>query len=85
MPQHSAICLDMTEYCLRFLNMPENTLINCSVYARVLNVPLYSYNNITIVINVTILTFLSAGFVHPGSLLPFYHFKHELEHKNNES
>ena len=56
-----------------------------SDYARVLNMSLYSYNNIIIVTKVAILQFLSARFVHPGALLTFYFFKHELEHKNNES
>ena len=55
-------------------------------YARVLNMPWYSYNNI-IVTNVIILELLSTWFVHPGpqqlTILPF--FEHELEHKNNES
>ena len=32
--------------------MPENARINFSDYARVLNVPRYSYNNIIIVTNV---------------------------------
>ena len=36
--------------------------------------PRYSYNNIIIVTNVTILEFLSARFVQPGALLPFYPF-----------
>ena len=36
--------------------------------------PRYSYNNIIIVTNVIILEFLSARFVHPGSLLPIYLF-----------
>ena len=53
--------------------MPENARINCSDYARVLNMLQYSYNNI-IVTNVVILEFLSALFVHPGALLPFYLF-----------
>ena len=35
--------------------------------------PQYSYNNI-ILFNVIILEFLSAQFVHPGALLPFYLF-----------
>ena len=57
------------------LNMPENALKNCSDYVRVFNMPLYSYNNIIIIVtNVIILEFLSAQFVHPGSLLPFYFF-----------
>ena len=36
--------------------------------------PQYSYNNIIILFNVIILEFLSAQFVHPGALLPFYLF-----------
>ena len=50
------------------LNMPENTLINYFDYARVLNMPRYSYNNIVIVTNVIMLEFLYARFVHPGFL-----------------
>ena len=35
----------------------------------------YSYNSIIIVVtNVVALEFLSAGFVHPGAVLPFYLF-----------
>ena len=45
----------------------------------------YSCNNIIIVTNVIMLEFLSARHVHPRALLPFYLFKQELEHKNNES
>ena len=57
------------------LNMPEKAWINCSDYARVLNMLQYSYNNIIIIINVTnviMLEFLSAQFVYSGPLLPFY-------------
>ena len=62
------------------LNTPEdgciaeclNAWINCSDYARVLNMPWYGYN--IIVTNVITLEFLSARFVHPGALLPFYLF-----------
>ena len=37
--------------------------------------PRYSYNNIIIIVtNVFILEFLSAQFVHPGALPPFYLF-----------
>ena len=56
------------------LNMPENAWKNCSDYATVLNMPWYSYNNIIIVTKVTMLAFLSAQFVHPGALLPFYRY-----------
>ena len=46
----------------------------------------YCYNNmIIIIINVVILTFLSARFAGPGALQLTIFFKHELEHKNNES
>ena len=47
--------------------MPENACINCSDYARIPNIPQYSYNNI-IVTYVTILEFLSAQFIHSGAL-----------------
>ena len=36
--------------------------------------PQYSYDDIIIVTNVIILEYLSAQFVHPGALLPFYPF-----------
>ena len=55
----------------------------------------YSYNNILIIVaNVKISEFLSARFVYPGALLPFYlvpfaiyllPFYLDLQHKNNES
>ena len=52
--------------------MPEHGWINCSDYAKVLNMSWKSYNNIvTIVTNVIILEFLYR-FVDPGALLPFY-------------
>ena len=64
--------------------MPE--CVNELFYARILNMPRHSYNNIIIIIvtNVIILEFLSARFVHPGAPLPFYLFKHELDYKNKE-
>ena len=37
-PYYPLICLSMTEYCSVSLNMPENGWINCSDYARVLNI-----------------------------------------------
>ena len=53
------------------------------------------YNNILIIVaNVKISEFLSARFVYPGALLPFYlvpfaiyllPFYLDLQHKNNES
>ena len=72
----------MSQYALFSLNMPEdgwilmdvfeNAWINCCDYVMVLNMPWYSYINIIIIVtNVVILEFLSAGFVHPGALLPF--------------
>ena len=66
--------------------MPENLWINCSDYAKVLSVPRYSYNNIIIIVtNVITLQVLSALFVHPGTLLPYFiFFEHDLEYKNNE-
>ena len=48
------------------LNMPENTWINYSDYTMDLSMPWYSYNNIIILINVIILEFLPARFVHQG-------------------
>ena len=57
-------------------NFWENVLWRTSVkdcfykYARVLNMPLYSYNNIiSIVTNNIILEFLSAQFIHPDSTI----------------
>ena len=56
MPQYLSICLTMVEYCWMFLNMPENAKTSCSDYARVLNIPRYSYNNIIIVVTNVIIT-----------------------------
>ena len=50
----------LKEYEYEEKNMPENTWINYSDYATDLSMPWYSYNNIIILINVTILEFLSA-------------------------
>ena len=80
MPEYILTSLNMAEHGSILLNvplplnMPEYVLINCSDYANVLNIPLqYSYNNIIIIVtNVNILELLSARFVHPGCLLPFY-------------
>ena len=49
---HGCICKSSTmpEYCWMSLNTSENNWINCSDYARVLNMPQYSYS---IIINVT--------------------------------
>ena len=49
--------------------------MNKLFYVRAINMLQYGYyNTIIMVMNVTILEFLSARFVHPGALLPFYHF-----------
>ena len=83
-PLDLSIYLNMAEYFWVTLRMPENVWINCSDYARVLDMLRYSYNNIIIIVtNVIILEFVSTRFVHPGALLPF--FKHELEHQNKEN
>ena len=74
MPQCPSICLKMVVYCWMSLNMPEKARINCSDYARVLNMQRYSYNIIIIVTNVITLEFLSAWFIHPVTLPPFYLF-----------
>ena len=57
-----------------FSRFAKNASINCSDYARVLNIPQYSYNKITIVIIVIMFEFFSVRFVHPNALLPFYLF-----------
>ena len=93
MPEYAWICLNVSQYAWTWLNIADcpwiylqNAWINCSDYARVLNISRYSYNNIIIIVtNDILLEFLSAQFVHPGALLPFYIFWHNLEHKNNES
>ena len=76
--------MNMTEYCWLSQNMHENAWIIYSDDAGVLNMPRYSYNNIVTATNATILEFLSARSLHPDSLLPFYLFQHELEHKSNK-
>ena len=73
MPQYTLIfslLLNMAEYCWMSRNMSENVWINCSDYARVLNIPRYSYNIIINVANIIMLEFLSTWFVHPGAPLP---------------
>ena len=69
MPKCRSVCLSMAEYCCMSLNMPENAWINCSDYARVLNMPQYCYNNIIIIVTNIMLEFLSSRFIHPGALL----------------
>ena len=59
--------------------------LNCFDYAKVVNMPQYSYNNIIIIAtNLIILEFLSTRFVHPGALLRFSFFYHELENESNK-
>ena len=48
MPVYALMSLNMPEHDRILLNVPEyaeNAWINCSDYARVLNMPQYSYNN----------------------------------------
>ena len=54
--------------------MPENDWINCSDYASVLDMPNIVLITLSLLYNVIILEFLSAWFVHLGTLLPFYLF-----------
>ena len=69
------VWLNMCQYPWIYLNILENAWINCSDYTSLLNMPQCSCNNIIIIVtNVIILEFLSAQFVHPGALLPFYLF-----------
>ena len=77
MPEYALISLSMPQHgriLLNDPNIPENALINCSDYARVLSMPRYGCNNIISVTNVIILEFLSGRFVNQGSVLPFYIF-----------
>ena len=39
MPYCPSVSLNVGEYCWMFLNMSENAWINCSDYARILNMP----------------------------------------------
>ena len=43
-------------------------------YARIVNMPRYSYNKIITIVTVIMLEFLSARFEHPDALLLFYLF-----------
>ena len=56
------------------LNMPENARVNCSDYARLLNMAGFSYNSIIIVTNVIMLKFLSTQFIQTGASLPCFYF-----------
>ena len=60
MPKYALMSFIMSEHGRMSLNMPENVSINCSDYARVLNMAQHSYNNIIIIVTVIILEFLSA-------------------------
>ena len=64
----------MSEHGWILLNVHEHDRTNWFDYASVLNMLRYNYSNSTIVVKVIILQFLSAGFVHPGTLLEFYCF-----------
>ena len=66
--------LNMPKYALISLSMPEHAWINCYEYAKVLNMPRYSYNNIMVIVTIILLEFLSAQFIHPGTLPPSYLF-----------
>ena len=80
--QNSCTCKHYPEFRICLIVAPYASIMS---QCTILNMSLYSYNDIIIVTKVAILQFLSARFVHPGALLTFYFFKHELEHKNNES
>ena len=53
---------------LNVLVMPENAWINCFDCVKFLNMPRYKYSNITVIVTVIILEFLSAWFVYPSAL-----------------
>ena len=72
MPEYALMFLNMFEHDWILLTAPEYAWKNCPDYVRVLNMPQCSYNNI-IIANV-ILESLPAPIIHPGTLLPFYHF-----------
>ena len=65
MSEHGWILLNVVEFAWKW--------INCSDYARVLNRPWYSYNNVIIIVTNSItLEYLYARFTHLGALQPFY-------------
>ena len=64
-PEHGWILLNVFGYAWKYLN-------KLSDYARILNIPRYRYNNIIIVTNVIMSEFLSARFIPPVVLLPFF-------------
>ena len=76
MAEYAWIYLNIPQYAWPWRNIaecPEHDWINLPDFASALIMPRYSYSNTTIiVIDVIILGFLPAGFVHPGTLLPFY-------------
>ena len=55
---------------------PPPLLPSCAPadYARILNMPRYSYNKIITIVTVIMSEFLSARFEHPRALLLFYIF-----------
>ena len=55
MPEYTLMSLNMSEHGWILLNVLEYVWINCSDYARVLNMLQYSYNNIITIITVFIL------------------------------
>ena len=60
--------LTIAECPLICLKIPEETVLTVTV----LNMPQYSYNNITIAVtNIIMLELFSARFIHPVPLLPF--------------
>ena len=64
----------MPEHGWILLNVAKHDWINWSEYASVLNMARYSYSNTTIIAINVILEFLSAVFVHPGTLVAFHLF-----------
>ena len=82
-PEFASIFLDVPQmrehgWIILSQNMPENALINCS------DMPAFSICCDIVTLTSFCNEFLSARFVHPGSLLPFIFIKHELN-KNNKS
>ena len=76
----------MAEYCRMSLSMPENAWINCPDYARVLNMPQYSYNNIIIVNNnCNIINSCLLDLYIQTLCYHFIFFQHELDYKVKKS
>ena len=72
MPKFTS-CLSVPKYVWTLRNIAECSW-QCLNKLFWLNMSWYSCNNIFIITNAIILEFLSAQFVHPGTLLPFYIF-----------